>query len=52
MALFAVGLSQLCRVTRSEERDDYADWHPSGERLVIVSERQGKHDLYLVNVLR
>ena len=44
--------SNLCRITENSERDDYADWHPAGERLVIVGERQGKHDLYLVTVPR
>jgi Tol biopolymer transport system component len=41
--------SEPRRVTDSPERDDYAEWHPDGKRLVIVSERDGKHDLYLVD---
>ena len=27
---------------------NYPGWHPDG-RLVIVSERRGRHDLYLVD---
>jgi Tol biopolymer transport system component len=42
--------SGLKRVTSNPERDDYAAWHPDGKRLVIVSERKGKHDLYLIDV--
>ena len=42
--------SQVRRVTEHAERDDYPTWHPDGKRLVIVSERDGQHDLYLVDV--
>ena len=38
------------RVTHSLERDDYADWLPDSEQLVIVREHDGWHDLFLVNV--
>ena len=38
------------RLTRHPERDDYPAWHPDGRRLVIVSERDGRHDLYLIQV--
>ena len=27
--------------------DDYAAWHPDGRRIVTVSERDGRFDLYL-----
>ena len=37
------------RITNHEERDDYATWHPDG-RLLIVSEREGRFDLYLHEV--
>jgi TolB protein len=42
--------SNPMRVTNSPERDDYPDWHPDGKRLIVVSERRGKHDLYVVRV--
>jgi TolB protein len=42
--------SEVRRVTKNPERDDYAAWHPDGKRLVIVAERGGKSDLYLVEV--
>ena len=45
----ADGTRQL-PVTRHPERDDFACWHPDGRRLVMVCERQGRHDLYLVDV--
>ena len=44
--------SALQRVIESADRDDYAEWHPDGQRLVLVSEREGKHDLYLLSVPR
>jgi Tol biopolymer transport system component len=31
-------------------RDDYAAWHPDGQRLLVVSELAGKSDLYLVEL--
>ena len=37
--------NNLRRVTNHPERDDYAAWHPDGKHLVMVSERQGHHDL-------
>ena len=40
----------LTRVTHHAERDDYPEWHSDGKRLVTVSERNGQHDLYLMNV--
>jgi Tol biopolymer transport system component len=42
--------SELQRVTRHEERDDYPEWHPDGKHLVMVCERKGSHDLYLVPI--
>jgi Tol biopolymer transport system component len=42
--------SDIRRVTRHEERDDYPVWHPDGRQLVVVSERNGSHDLYLIAV--
>jgi Tol biopolymer transport system component len=38
------------RLTNNLERDDYPAWHPDGRRLVIVSERGGKRDLYMIDV--
>ena len=38
--------SGLARMTDNPERDDYPTWHPDG-RLVIISERRRRHDLYL-----
>ena len=38
------------RLTNHPERDDYPAWHPDGERLIVVSERDGQHDLYLLHV--
>ena len=50
--VFVMDLSgkNVRRVTDNPERDDYPSWHPDGKRLVIVSERQGEHDLYVVDV--
>jgi Tol biopolymer transport system component len=42
--------TQVRRLTRHPERDDYAAWHPDGRHLVVVSERAGKFDLYQVEV--
>jgi len=42
--------SRLQRITNHPERDDFPAWHPDGKRLVIISERAGRHDLYLVDV--
>ena len=36
-------------VTFHEERDDYASWHPDGQRIIFV-EREGRFDLYLMDV--
>lgn len=41
---------QAVRVTTHAERDDYPTWHPAGRHLVTVSERNGRHDLYLWEV--
>lgn len=38
------------RVSSHAERDDYPVWHPDGRHLVTVSERNGRHDLYLWEV--
>jgi Tol biopolymer transport system component len=40
----------LRRVTSHPERDDFPCWHPDGKHLVVVSERQGKFDLYQYDV--
>ncbi|MGE0609153.1 MAG: hypothetical protein AB7O62_18815 [Pirellulales bacterium] len=37
------------RITNNLERDYYPAWHPNGQQLVIVSEREGKCDLWLVD---
>ena len=39
----------LVRVTNNPERDDYPAWRPNSKQLMVVSERAGKHDLYLVD---
>jgi TolB protein len=38
------------RLTHNPERDDYPAWHPNGRRIAYVSERDGKHDLYILDV--
>jgi len=43
--------SGLRRLTNHPERDDYAAWHPDGRRLVTVSERDGRFDLYLLDMV-
>lgn len=40
------------QLTQHPERDDYPVWHPDGKHLVTVSERDGRHDLYLWSVPR
>jgi Tol biopolymer transport system component len=35
---------------RHTARDDFASWHPDGKRLVLVSDRGGRSELYLVEV--
>jgi Tol biopolymer transport system component len=37
-------------MTNHPERDDYPAWHPNGKQLAIVSERDGRHDLYLLTI--
>jgi Tol biopolymer transport system component len=37
------------RLTVNPERDDYASWHPDSRHLVYVSERNGRHDLYMLD---
>jgi tricorn protease-like protein len=41
--------TRLRRITHHPERDDYAAWHDV-RRLVVVSERDGEQDLYLVDL--
>ena len=38
------------RITEHDERDDYPSWHPDGDRVVIMSERDGQFDLYEVPI--
>ncbi len=38
------------RLTFHAERDDYASWHPDGQRIIFVGEREGRFDLYLMDV--
>ena len=38
------------RLTTHSERDDYPCWHPNGRQIVTVSERDGRQDLYLLDV--
>ena len=40
--------SGLAPVTTHVEHDDYATWHPDGQSLFVVSERNGQFDLFLV----
>ena len=42
--------SGLRRITNHPERDDFAQWHPDGRRLLTISERAGQFDLYLWDV--
>jgi Tol biopolymer transport system component len=37
------------RLTNHEERDDFARWHPDGRRLLLISERAGEFDLYMMD---
>ena len=37
-------------ITQSAERDDYPAWHPDGRHLVFVGEREGRFDLYQIDV--
>ncbi len=37
-------------LTQHPERDDFAVWHPDGRRVLAVSERRGRFDLYLFEV--
>ncbi|MFO0902986.1 MAG: hypothetical protein U0939_08310 [Pirellulales bacterium] len=46
-AVDAVDLVSDVRLTTHPERDDYPVWHPDGRHLATVSERDGRHDLYL-----
>ena len=43
---------QIADGTNHPERDDYATWHPNGKQLLMVSERSGNHDLYLMDLPR
>src|SRR5262249_38137627 len=38
------------RLTNNPGKDDYPVWHPDGKRILFVSERKGKYDLYLLDV--
>ena len=40
--------TNLQRLTDHPERDDFPAWHPDGKRLLIVSEREGDSDLYII----
>ena len=42
--------SRLRKVTNHPEKDDFPVWHPDGKKILSVSERQGKFDLYLHDV--
>ena len=42
--------SNVKRITEHPERDDYPAWHPDGKRIVYVSERKGRFDLWLRDV--
>ena len=39
--------TKLRRVTSHPERDDFPSWQPDGKHLVTVSERKGRHELFL-----
>jgi Tol biopolymer transport system component len=40
----------LRRITNNPGKDDYASWHPDGTILLMVSERHGMSDQYLVQL--
>nr|MBC8290533.1 PD40 domain-containing protein [Planctomycetota bacterium] len=42
--------SNVRQMTDSDERDDYPTWHPNGQQIVCVSERDGDFDLCLMDV--
>jgi Tol biopolymer transport system component len=42
--------SDVVRLTDNEERDDFPSWHPDGNRIVYVSERDGQKDIYQVAI--
>jgi len=40
------------RITNNPERDDFAAWHPQERKLLVVSERAGRFDLWLYDALQ
>ena len=42
--------TNLRRITNHPDRDDFPVWHPDGRQLLIVSERAGDSDLYLIDI--
>ena len=44
--------SNVRRLTRNPERDDYPSWNVDGSKVVFLSERRGRFDLYLVDIPR
>jgi Tol biopolymer transport system component len=42
--------SNLRRVTDHGGHDDFACWHADGKQLILVSERNGRRDLLLIEV--
>jgi TolB protein len=44
--------SNVRNATSHPARDDHAAWHPDGQRLLFVSDRDGGSDLYLITAPR
>lgn len=46
----ALGQEKMIRLTESPEKDSHPHWSPAGEKLVFVSGRSGKAEIYLMDL--